>query len=414
MMKSHIINIVGLLIDNKFVEFRLPLVPWGMEVLLLDCKTNEEDAIVILVDSDNTIVLKLGEIEKCVLLRNFVPKFICIFLKKKLSIGGRYCQMLTFLYRPELMDKMVGKIRRESVSVFTDFAFHNGVKMSDVNTLKDIDSHIDGFKLAGSKGVKDFEDLWSSFQSKIVEMINSDSDPVIESDPAAHQFWCRLKHSRFYLAYVHFIDNNSLCERDFKTYMRSMKNFPNFFKEALGCESPVTLWVVVETFITDHRCQNSKDCLNFTYLKCSECKYSYYCCKECQIKNWPRHKLFCQHIKRTKTELDSSRAVFQTYIQKQLNYDEEKSPPTFEIFTQEIERALFNAYFSVIEHTDYFDEAFKRNICTEGKRSWIKSLKSLQKKRYKEAKISLKTLEAQLIEVFGPEARFSKYRYEFF
>ena len=75
--------------------------------------------------------------------------------------------MLTFLYRPELMDKMVGKIRRESVGVFTDFAFHNGVKMSDVNTLKDIDSHIDGFKLAGSKCLKDFEDSWFSFPSQL-------------------------------------------------------------------------------------------------------------------------------------------------------------------------------------------------------------------------------------------------------
>jgi len=405
-MKSRMINIVGLLIDNKFVEFSFPLGPLGTEVLLLECKTDEEDAIVISVDSENTIVLKLGEIKKCVLLRNYIHKFIFIFLKKKLSIGGRGCQMLTFLYCADAnLDKMIGKIRRESLSVFIDFAFHHGIKMSDVNTLEEIDSQIDGFKLTGSKCMKDYEDSMFKFQSQFFGM---------PASAAPHQYFCRQKHSRFYLAYVHFIDNNSLCERDFKTYMRSMKNFPYFFKEALGCESPETLWVVVETFITGHRCRNSKDCLNFTYLKCSECKYSYYCSKECQIQDWPRHKLFCQHVKRIKMELDSSRAVFQTFIQKQLNYDEEKSPPTFEIFTQEIERALFNAYFSVIEHTDYFDEAFKRNICTEGKRSWIKSLKSLQKKRYKEAKISLKKLEAQLIEVFGPEARFSKYRMEFF
>ena len=97
-----------------------------------------------------------------------------------------------------------------------------------------------------------------------------------------------------------------------------------------------------------------------------------------------------------------------------MNYDEENSPPTFEIFTQEIQRALFNAYFSVIEHTDYFDEVFNSAFCTEDKRSWIKSLKSLQKKRYKEVKISSKILEAQLMEVFGPEARLSKYRSELF
>ena len=60
-MKSRMINIVGLLIDNNFVEFSLP---FGTEVLLLDCKTDEEDAIVISVDSGNTIVLKLGEIEE--------------------------------------------------------------------------------------------------------------------------------------------------------------------------------------------------------------------------------------------------------------------------------------------------------------------------------------------------------------
>ena len=64
MMKSRMINIVGLLIDNKFVEFSFPLGPLGTEVLLLECKTDEEDAIVISVDSENTIVLKLGEIKE--------------------------------------------------------------------------------------------------------------------------------------------------------------------------------------------------------------------------------------------------------------------------------------------------------------------------------------------------------------
>ena len=63
-MKSRMINIVGLLIDNKFVEFSFPLGPLGTEVLLLECKTDEEDAIVISVDSENTIVLKLGEIKE--------------------------------------------------------------------------------------------------------------------------------------------------------------------------------------------------------------------------------------------------------------------------------------------------------------------------------------------------------------
>lgn len=40
----------------------------------------------------------------------------------------------------------------------------------------------------------------------------------------------------------------------------------------------------------DHYCA---ECCTLSYKKCSKCEQSYYCSRECQIKNWPKHKQFC-------------------------------------------------------------------------------------------------------------------------
>ena len=64
-MKAVLVNIVGLLVDNRRVEFGSQ---FGTEVLLLECKKYDQDAIVISIDSGHTIALKLGEIKKRVML----------------------------------------------------------------------------------------------------------------------------------------------------------------------------------------------------------------------------------------------------------------------------------------------------------------------------------------------------------
>ena len=122
---------------------------------------------------------------------------------------------------------------------------------------------------------------------------------------------------------------------------------PNLFKKEIACESPKMLWVIVYDFIGYHQCQNDNmkrdNCQKVSYLKCSACGFAYYCCKECQIENWPMHKQFCEALRNTNMEYRRSRAVINSHIMKQVNKKYQDSPLLFKIFRKEIERALFTA-----------------------------------------------------------------------
>lgn len=45
---------------------------------------------------------------------------------------------------------------------------------------------------------------------------------------------------------------------------------------------------------SEHRCAQ---CFMLTIKKCSSCEQSYYCSRECQVKDWPIHKPICQNKK---------------------------------------------------------------------------------------------------------------------
>ena len=106
-------------------------------------------------------------------------------------------------------------------------------------------------------------------------------------------------------------------------------------------------------------------------------------------------------------ELEKSRAVIQSYSFKRAFSKNEGSLLSFKVFVQEIERALFMAYFSVIENTNYFDDKMNNIFRTTNKDYWIKGLKSLQRKRYKKLKISRHKFESQMVSVFGTKNVFS-------
>jgi hypothetical protein len=40
-------------------------------------------------------------------------------------------------------------------------------------------------------------------------------------------------------------------------------------------------------------CSFCESTVSLTHLRCSRCKFTYYCSKECQLKAWPTHKLVC-------------------------------------------------------------------------------------------------------------------------
>ena len=398
-----LVNIVGLLVDNRRVEFGSQ---FGTEVLLLECKKYDQDAIVISIDSGHTISLKLGEIKKCSLFKLQVLWFSFVFLKRKVSVCGKYCQVLSLIFVDPDMDALLGRIGRESLGVFTDFVSSQGVRLTTVNSLIEIDSQIRGFKIGGCEAVRDLLISTLRFLDQCYNTYKIDCDAT--SKTKVFQALAKGRHERFYRSYVNFLNTKSWSDRDFKTYMRSLKNLPKFFKEVLGTGSSGKLWVIVEYFICEHRCRR---CHKLTYLKCSFCKYSHYCSKQCQIEDWPSHKIYCPDIETQNMELESSTAVFHTLIRKQLNYNNGESLLTLEVFMQEIERVLFTAYLSVIEDTNFFDEGLSRDFGTTCKRIWMNSLKSQSRRRYKNAKISATELEAQMIDAFGSKARFSKPSY---
>ena len=123
------------------------------------------------------------------------------------------------------------------------------------------------------------------------------------------------------------------------------------------------------------------------------------CRKQCQNEDWPRHKLICQDIRNKYLELEKSREIIQSYV-KQASSNNEGPQLTFKVLLQEIQRALFTAYFSVIESTNHFNEQLNEWFCIENKSQWIPELRSLQRKRYKHLKVSSKKLESQIISSF--------------
>ena len=81
---------MGRWLDDGFEELYASL----GEVLLLECKTREQDAIVMSNNEGGEVVLKLGDIKKCFAVKD--KKMLCfVFKKNRVSIDGKCCQALT-------------------------------------------------------------------------------------------------------------------------------------------------------------------------------------------------------------------------------------------------------------------------------------------------------------------------------
>merc|ERR1719342_1819387 len=223
-----------------------------------------------------------------------------------------------------------------------------------------------------------------------------------EEPLAIFQNALKMRYIHLYHSYKHYLHQNSLSARDFKTFIRHSDNMPKLFKEEFACESPGTLWAIVFNFIMTHRCMNKTlgRCPKVSYLKCSAWGFAYYCSKQCQIDSWPIHKTYCQNIKNSDKEFGRSRAVIHSHFLKQVDKNRNgDSLLTADIFRKEIERALFTAYLSVVEHTNYLDD-YLNMIFSKNKREWIGELQALKRNRYK-LKLSSEKFISQLISVYG-------------
>jgi len=363
---------MGRWLDDRFEELNTSL----GEVLLLECKTRDQDAIVMTNNEGGEVVLKLGDIKKCFVGKD--KRMVCfVFKKNRVSIYGKCCQALTFFLSTRVCDDFVAK----------NF---NGLQPLPMNSLEDINRHIHGFQIQNSKVLMDIE--------VTIQKLN---EPL-----AIFQNDLKWKYIRLYPSYMQFLQHqqNSFCARDFKTFIRRSKNLPHLFKKEFAYEIPKMLWVIVYDFILAHQCQNRivkvDNCQKVSYLKCSACGNAYYCSKECQIENWPVHKQECEALRNINIEYGRSREVINSHVMKQVQIKNQDSPLLFKIFKKEIERALFTAYYDVIAHTNYFDDDLS-DFFGKDKEVWIEKLQALQKKRYKHLKLTSKRLESQLISVYG-------------
>ena len=390
-MKTELFYSFGRFFDDGFKELYTSL----DEVLLIECKTREQDAIVMSNNEGGEVVLKLGDIKKFFACKD--KGILCfVFKKNRVSIDGKCCQALTFLLpSQDYIDWILARESKDEFEISVDFIAKNfnGLQLKSMTSIEDINFHIHGFQIQNSKVLMDIKGAMQKFNDEPLTIL------------------LKWKFACLYLSYTLFLQQNSLCTRDFKTFIRRSENLPNLFKNELACESSNMLWIIVYDFISAHQCTNKNmkrdNCQKVSYFKCSACGYVYYCSKECQKENWSIHKNYCQDIRNINMEYGKSRVVINSHIMKHVNkIKNQDSPLLFKIFRKEIERALFTAYYDVIEHTNYFDD-FLSSTFGKDKEEWIEKLHLLQKKKYKHLKLSSKQLESQLISVYGTKSVFS-------
>jgi len=320
-MKTVLFYNIGRLVDDRFEELYTSL----GEVLLLECKTREQAAIVMSNKEGGEVVLQLGDIKKCFAVKD--KKMLCfVFKKNRVSIDGKSCQAMTFL--PSSRDWILGRELKDEFEISVDFVAKNfnGLQPLSLNSLEDINRHIHGFQIQNSKVLMDIEVIMQKLNEPLAIIHNE----------------LKRKYIRLYHSYMQFHHQNSLSARDFKTLIRRSENLPNLFKKEFACQSPKMLWVIVYYFIRAHHCQND-NCQKVSYSKCSACGNAYYCSKECQIENWTVHKQECEAMRNIDMEFGRSRAVINSHVMKQVNKKNQDSPLLFKIFRKEIERALFTA-----------------------------------------------------------------------
>ena len=96
----------------------------------------------------------------------------------------------------------------------------------------------------------------------------------------------------YYQAYVNFVEKHPLNGKDATQLIRNLDNFPKFAVETLQFGSVQNIYQLAAYFLKAHLCGN-RDCGGFSFIKCSKCNTLHYCNRECQIKDFQRHKKHC-------------------------------------------------------------------------------------------------------------------------
>ena len=154
--------------------------------------------------------------------------------------------------------------------------------------------------------------------------------------------WNRLQHySAFLQPYAKFTDKMPLSEKEFKQFIRQIKKFPPFVMETLGWKNTMTLYNVTAFFMQDHIC-NKRNCGGFSFVACSNCKIAHYCNKDCQEKDFAKHKKVCGTMKETDSLRQNNPTILSKICKQQT--DPQKDLVSMQVFTSELMKKLYSLF----------------------------------------------------------------------
>jgi len=113
--------------------------------------------------------------------------------------------------------------------------------------------------------------------------------------------------------------------------------------KSLSCSADY-LDAILVLFLLIHKCKN-QGCKKFSYLKCQDCRISYYCGKECQAKHWSIHKEMC----RKSQDSYEKQFLIPKLLQKEnKNLPQDQILP-FEVFFKEVSYKVFESYYESLK-----------------------------------------------------------------
>ena len=105
---------------------------------------------------------------------------------------------------------ILGRESKDEFEISVDFVAKNfnGLQPLPMNSLEDINFHIHGFQFQNSKDLMDLNEAMQKLRTW------NEKDPlgVLKSE-------LKFEYIRLYHSYLHFLQQNSFCARDFKTFI---------------------------------------------------------------------------------------------------------------------------------------------------------------------------------------------------
>jgi len=147
----------------------------------------------------------------------------------------------------------------------------------------------------------------------------------------------------YYQAYANFTEKHPLNNKDATQLIRDIDNFPKFAVETLQFKWVQNIYQLAAYFLNNHLCGN-RDCGGFSFTKCSKCNVVHYCNRDCQIKDFPRHKKQCSWF----DEFVKSKKIVSSKLHGILSSSETGSETTLiemDVFVREIMLKAYSMFY---------------------------------------------------------------------